>query len=112
MDFDYKGWVYQWMFRRKTMIGVPMRARATTYVFPMYTEMYKTNTNYIKTRHSQKLHVYNCLGQNMFVSNLNAIVDTYVVGGASSGHLDYSPCQPSVSRHGIDSQELRLRRAH
>lgn len=45
--------------------------------------------------------------------NLDAIVDTYVVGGAISGHLDHSPCQPSsVSRHGIDSQELRLRRAH
>lgn len=58
MDFDYKGWVDQWMFRRKTMLEVPMRARPTTYVFSMYTEMYKTNTNYIMTRHSQKVHMY------------------------------------------------------
>jgi hypothetical protein len=35
------------------------------------------------------------------------------LSGASFGHLQYSPRQPlSVSRHGIDSQDLRLRPAH
>lgn len=65
MDFEYKGWADRWMFRGKTMLEVPMRARPTTYVFPMYTEMYKINTNYIMTRHSQMLHVYSCLDQNV-----------------------------------------------
>ena len=104
MDFDYKGWVDQWMFRRKTMLEVPMRARPTTYVFSMYTEMYKTNTNYIMTRHSQKVTCIELPWPKCVTFQLKC--NCRHLGGASSGHLDYSPCQPSsVSRHGIDSQE-------
>lgn len=34
MDFDCKGWVDWWMFRRKTMLEVPMRARTYNICIP------------------------------------------------------------------------------